>query len=343
MPLVVLSAASGRLVGGVDVPLLFDVDVTVKFLFALPLMIAAEPIVHGRVRETVQELLDRGIVSPRDEPRFEAMVASAMRLRNSTIVEVTLLVLAFTAGYSIWRSTGAILSVPTWYSSPRGGFTAAGFWYALVSQPLARFILFRWYFRLLIWYVFSWKVSRLKLSLDALHPDRAGGVGFLEHTVITFSPVLIAQSSFAAGVIGNHIWHGGAKLPDFKFQIIGLILFLTMQSLVPLTFFASQLVKAKLKLTYELGRLATLYANDFGRKWLPGGEPRDEGLLGTGDIQSLADLANSYQVLRSMRPVPFAARLPVRLAILIAVPMMPLALTMVPLDELLRGVLKLVM
>jgi len=37
--------------------------------------------------------------------------------------------------------------------------------------------------------------------------------------------------------------------------------------------------------------------------------------LGTSDIQSLADLANSYAVVREMRPVPFALNDVVRLAI----------------------------
>lgn len=344
LPLVVFTALAGTLVGGVKVPLLFDLDTNAKYLLALPLLIAAEPLVHRRVGEVVDEFVVRGLVAPRDEQRFEALVAWAMRLRNSAIVEVALLIVAFTGGYAVWRSTTAILSVATWYATPHDGtasLTMAGYCFAFVSQPIARFILLRWYFRVLVWYLFLWRASRLRLRLNPLHPDRAAGLGFLEHSVIAFAPILIAQSAFLAATIGNHILHGGAKLPEFEFQIAGLVVFLMLQPLLPLTFFVAQLVKAKLAASYELARLATRYTNEFGDKWLHGRTPRDEQLLGTSDIQSLADLANSSEVLHTMRPVPFSRALVLQLAVMVALPMMPLALTMVPLDELLRGVLKL--
>jgi len=344
LPLVVLTALSGTLVSGVAIPLVLDLDVTVKFLFALPLMIAAEPIVHDRVKETVQEYLDRDLIAPRDEPRFEAIVASTMRLRNSAAIEVILFVVALTGGYALWSSAVAIRDVPTWYSGKgAAGLTTAGWWYAIVSQSIARFIMFRWYFRLFVWYVLMWRVSRLRLQLNPLHPDRAGGLAFLSHTVTAFSPVLVAQSSFVAAMIGNHIWHEGAKLPAFKFQIAGLVAFLTLQSIVPLLFFSVQLVKARLATYYEMGRLAVRYTGAFRDKWLEGAPPRDEALLGTADLQSLADLANSFEVVRTTRPMPFDLRMIVRLVAVIALPLLPLALTMVPLDELLRGVLKIVM
>ena len=343
LPLVVLTAVSGTLVSGVAIPLVRDLDVTVKFLVALPLMIIAEPIVHSRVKETVQEFLDRDLVAPRDEPRFEAIVASTMRLRNNAVVEVLLFVVALTGGYALWRSTGAIHDMPTWYSRHDGGsgLTAAGWWYAIVSQSVARFIMFRWYFRLFVWYVLTWRISRLRLRLDALHPDRAGGLAFLTHTVTAFSPVLVAQSSFVAAMIGNHIWHEGTKLPAFKFQITGVFVFLTLQTIVPLLFFSMQLVRARLATYYEMGRLAVRYTSAFRNKWLE--PPRDDGLLGTADLQSLADLANSFEVVRSTRPMPFDLRAVLQVVGVIALPLLPLALTMVPLDELLRGVLKIVM
>ena len=43
---------------------------------------------------------------------------------------------------------------------------------------------------------------------------------------------------------------------------------------------------------------------EFDQKWLRGGAPADESLIGSGDIQSLADLANSFAVVREMRRFP---------------------------------------
>jgi hypothetical protein len=91
------------------------------------------------------------------------------------------------------------------------------------------------------------------------------------------------------------------------------------------------------------GQLASRYTSGFRQKWLVGGAPSDEPLLGSGDIQSLADLANSYEVVRSMRAVPFDKGLVVRLAILIALPLLPLTLTMIPLEELAERLIKLLL
>lgn len=296
LPLAALTTLAGTFVGGVAVPFLVDLDAHVKFLFVLPLLIGAELIVHRRMRVVVEQFLDRGLIAPEDRPRFESTIASAMRLRNSVALEVLLLGFAFTGGYWLWR-TQVTLPVATWYAVPADGsidFTGAGSWYAFVCLPFARFIVLRWYFRLFNWYLFLWRVSRLRLRLNPLHPDRAGGLAFLEHSVDAFAPVLIAQSVVLAGVIGNQIWHAGAKLPEFKFEIAGFIAFLLLVVLLPLVFFIFQMVEAKLAASREFGQLAGRYASEFRQKWLQWRMPPDEALLGSGDIQSLADLANSY-------------------------------------------------
>ena len=61
--------------------------------------------------------------------------------------------------------------------------------------------------------------------------------------------------------------------------------------------------------------------------------------MGTGDIQSLADLANSFAMVTGMRPVPFGKETVLQLLVVTAVPLLPLALTVFPLDELIRRVL----
>jgi hypothetical protein len=82
---------------------------------------------------------------------------------------------------------------------------------------------------------------------------------------------------------------------------------------------------------------------DFDAKWVRGGaKAKDEGILGTSDIQSLADLANSYAIVRDMRVVPFTLTDAILLVVATALPLLPLLLTMMPLDELLRRFLKVV-
>jgi len=204
LPLAVLTLAGGSAFGGVQLPFAADLGAHVR------LLIAAELIVHQRVQATVSQFIDRGIIAPADRAKFDAIIASVMRLRNSATIEIALAVASITFGYWVWR-THMSLPVDSWYIAidPAGGesLTAAGWWYAFVSLSLFRFVLLRWYFRLIVWYVFLWRVSRLPLRLNPLHPDRAGGLGFIGNSVFAFLPVLFAQIAVLAGVIGSKILH----------------------------------------------------------------------------------------------------------------------------------------
>lgn len=345
LPLALLAAAAGTFFSKVNVPFLFDLDVHVKFLLTVPMLIAAEVIVHRRVRGLVEQFLERKIIRSDDVPRFEALVARAMKMRNSVIAEVVLIVLAFTLGSWIWRNY-MTLHVATWYAVPEEGatsLTGAGWWYAYVSLPIARFILLRWYYRFLIWYVFMAGVARMQLNLNPLHPDRAGGLGFVNNVGTIFAPILLAQTTLFAGVIGNQIWHEGAKLPDFSFEIGGFVAFQMLLVLLPLSFFVFRLDTARRKALREYGLLASHYVNNFRQKWFEGQGSTDDNLLGTGDIQSLADLGNSYETVRSTGIFPFGKGQMIRLAAVLALPFLPLTLTMIPFEEMMTRLVKLLL
>src|SRR5262249_41281430 len=153
--------------------------------------------------------------------------------------EVAILAGSVTLGYWIWRNAMS-LHVETWYLAvgPAGeeSLTLAGWWYAFVSLNLFRFVLFRWYFRLIVLYVFMWRVARLPLRLTPLHPDRSGGLGFLGNSVFAFTPLLLAHTTVLSGVFGSQIWHEGAKLPAFQLEIAGAVAFLMAVVLLPLVF-----------------------------------------------------------------------------------------------------------
>jgi hypothetical protein len=104
----------------------------------------------------------------------------------------------------------------------------------------------------------------------------------------------------------------------------------------PLLVFAPQLAQAKRKGLREYGTLAQRYVGEFDRKWLRGGAPADEPFVGSADIQSLADLGNSYEVVRTMRTAPITRDAVIGLSAATLVPIVPLLLTMMPLEELLK-------
>ena len=157
-----------------------------------------------------------------------------------------------------------------------------------------------------------------------------------------FAPVLVAQGALLAGMIANRIFYAGAKLPEFKVELIGLVAMMVFAILGPMLVFARSSKRPSAAGLREYGTLAQRYVREFDQKWLRGGAPADEPLIGSADIQSLADLGNSFEVVKGMRLVPFTMRTVLQLAVTTLLPVAPLLLTMIPLEELLERMLKVV-
>jgi len=341
LPLLALAVLEKKALGeSVAIPFLLDVEVHVRFLIVIPLLILAEMVVHRRMRPLVQQFLERQLIPAEAMARFDAAISAASRLRNSVLAEVLLIAFVYGVGtLFIWRHYMMVLDTATWYANPSvegSKFSLAGWWYAYASIPVFQFLLGRWFFRLFIWMRFLWQVSRIELSLVPTHPDRVGGIGFLANTAYAFMPLLMAQGALLAGHLANRIFHLGAALPNFKMEVLLLVTLLLAIVLGPLLVFAPQLAQAKRTGLREYGSLAERYVREFDTKWLRGGAPADEPLVGSGDIQSLADLGNSYEVVRTMRIVPVTRETILQLAAAILIPLLPLMLTMMPLEELLK-------
>jgi hypothetical protein len=340
LPLLLLAAAGGELLrGSVAVPFLLDVDVHVKFLVVIPLLVAAELVVHQRMRTMASTFRDRSLIPESAGPRLEAALESAYRLRNSVLAEVLLIAFVYLVGITvIWRQYGS-LETATWYSTPTvdgARLTLAGAWYGYVSLPIFQFLLCRWYFRLFIWTRLLWHVSRIKLNLVPTHPDRVGGLGFLSNTAYAFIPLLMAHGALLAGQLANQIFYAGARLTDFRLEILLLVIFAVFLVVGPLLVFAPQLAETKRMGLREYGTLAQRYVREFDAKWLRGGDGGEEPFLGTGDIQSLADLGNSFEVVKGIRIVPVTKETLFQLGVATVAPVVPLVLTLMPLEDLIK-------
>jgi hypothetical protein len=341
VPLLLLSLFEGRAWwGSVPVPFLLNAEVQARFLLALPLLVVAELGVHLRMRQLVAQFFNRDLIAHEDLPRVKAAIESAMRLRNSLAAEVLLIALIFAFGIPMREYLAVEAS--TWAVESAGGsgfanLSVAGRWHALISVPVFQFLLLRWYFRVFIWARFLWHVSRLDLNLIPTHPDRVGGLGFLTNVVYAFTPILLAHGVLLAGLITDRIFFDGASLPQFTVEIFGAVGVLVFLVLSPLMAFAGQLARVKRTGLGEYGGLAQRYVREFDTKWLrgaPAGPP-----LGSTDIQSLADLANSFDVIQMMRVVPFSKETILQLAIVTLAPMGPLLLTMISFEELMKRLL----
>lgn len=338
VPLFLLAGLEGHAWGGVTMPFLRDVDVHVRFLIALPLLLVAEIVIHLRMQPVVRQFLDRGLVVGKVLAQFEAARASAHRLRNSVLAEVLMLAVVYGIGVVVvWRGHTAV-NVASWYGLEVGGRlqpSLAGWWFGCVSLPLFQFILLRWYFRLCVWVRFLWHVSRLDLKLLATHPDKCGGLGFLAEVCMAFAPLLLAQGALLSGTLANQIFYAGAKLPQFKMEIIGMVAVALLAVMGPLLVFAPILYRVKREGLRAYGALTQRCALEFDQEWMHGTAPGPAAV-------PLFPAQKGFELARDMSLVPFTRQAFVQLTFLTLAPLVPLLLTMVSFEQLLDRLLKVV-
>ena len=343
-PLLLLALAEGNAWGRSGaVMFLQDVETQLRMLIAAPLLILAEVRVHRVLPQIVRLFVERGLIPDAARAQFDAAVASAVRLRNSVVPELLLVLFVYGVGMPlIWRDQLA-LNATSWFATVAGGQlqpSLAGWWLAMVSMPVFQFLVVRWYFRFFIWARFLWQVSRIELALEPTHPDGTAGLHFLSRGGRAYYLVLLGLGTVLAGIMANKILYEGAKLLDFKVEIVGTVGLLVFVVLGPLLAFSPQLRIARRKGMEEYGSLGQQYAREFNRKWIRGGRLGDETPLGSGDIQSLADLRSGYLTVEGIRLMPFGMGNAMSLAVITLLPVAPLLLTTFSAEELLDRVLK---
>lgn len=343
LPLLFISAFEGHLyTTDAAVPFLKDAGIHVRFLVVLPLLIVAELVAHQRMRFLVSQFLEGELIPEEALSRFDAAISSALRLRNSMTAEVILIALVYGIGIMvIWQQYAALQTV-TWYAVPSGGgskLSLAGMWLSYVSLPIFQFMLIRWYFRLLIWTRFLWQASLIDLNLVPSHPDRVGGLGFLSTTVSAFVPLLLGHGAILAGHIADRILFAGNTLLDFKLEIVALVILLMGVVLGPLFLFAPRISAAELVGLGEYSAFTARRARAFDDRWLRGNVASDESARGSAGGPSLADLFSSFNIVRSMNIVPISTKTMIRIIVITLLPLAPLVLTVIPLEELAKRLL----
>jgi hypothetical protein len=286
----------------------------------------------------VKQFEDRNLIPENAIEQFHRAISSALRLRNSVLAEALMIIIVYVIGYEfIWHQSSAV-NASAWYSEPafnNGNLSLAGIWFRFISLPFFQFLILRWYYRIFIWSRFLFRVSRIKLKLVPTHPDEVGGLGFLTNSIYAFIPLALAHGVILAGMISNHIFFNGDKLLDFKLEIVIVVALVMCIVILPLFSFSSQLAEAKRIGNLEYGRFASRFVNEFETKWVKTEVPIDNPLIGA-DIQSLADLANSYKVVENMHVLPITRNAVIMLGVITVAPVLPLVLTMMPISELIK-------
>jgi hypothetical protein len=246
--------------------------------------------------------------------------------------EVALLAVAVVASQFVaWNLGGVQLVARRLAMDPE--LVVARWWYALVALPMFQFLAYRALWRWVIWTRMLWRLSRLRLAPVATHPDLAGGLEFLSWPSIGFAYAIAALATTQAGVWADQVLHLGVKVTALKAYALVFVIAGVVVALGPTLAVSGHLFRCRYQGLFDYGSLAATYTRQFQERWFTSRQRND--LLGTADIQSLADLANGFNVVDRMRLWPFGLRTASTIAFAALLPMLPVALIQMPLTELL--------
>ena len=339
MPLLVFALLDGRALGPTPrESMLLDFATYARFFLGVPLLLIADVVVGPRLTAAGLRFIGDGFVGQSDLGKFSAAVARVQQRREALTPELVIVGIAFLGAW--------YLSVDQWYASaaaswkslvlPNGSLSLGGLWNQFVAIPFLQFLFLRWIWRLAIWTLFLYEMAALDLNLVTTHADQAGGLGFLG-TAHSFLGIF----SFGTGAVVSadaafRIYFEAAPIESFQLIFVGYIVLNEILFVGPLLVFLPGLFEARLAGLRQYSVLMNQYNRAFHQRWIKNQPASEEPLLGTADIQSLADLGNSFDRVRAMRDFPFGTRLILQIAVMSALPALPLLLLVVPVTQILK-------
>jgi hypothetical protein len=207
---------------------------------------------------------------------------------------------------------------PTIHEAPPGwaGHSMSWWWYVIVGQSLFLFVLLRWLLRWSVWGFVLTRVTRHRPIVQPAHADRVGGLGFLAIPLFAFRFFSIGVGAALASVWYDEIARGRAQPANFAADLLVFLCGGFFIGFAPYVFPMPLLVRKRLEGERRYTALVRRYVASFEKRWMGHPHPPNKELLGTGDIQSLADIGNSFAVVAGMRStIPSLREVQVHLAV----------------------------
>ncbi len=337
--LVLLAIAGGLVREIFSLPAL---GVHLRLLLVIPLFFACEAFVGPVIAEFARNLRDSRMVHEDQWPELAAIIRRVRRLSVGWPAETFFFLLAFSLPW-----VGPLIGLPngtvnwtTILSRAGRDMGQVGGWYMNFCLPLFRFLILRWLWRLGLWWYFLWRLKKLRLHLVPTHSDGAGGRGFLSVVQEHFVPL-----AFAISMVSSAAFMEAILMKTFSFESLyslapGVLVLAAGLFIGPLVLFSRRLWDLRVTGLDEYMAMASRYVLAFDRKWIRDPNSTGEAQLGTSDLQSLADLTNSLNVVRGIQLLPGGGRLLIWLAAAVVVPMLPLVLLKYPIDQVARVLLR---
>ncbi len=319
-------------------PLLQHFGVHVRCLLAIPLLVLAEAALHRAARPLAAQFIASGIVGPEQRAGFARAIRQVRRLRDSSLPWV--FVLGAALAWSLADHPAVHDDAMAWALAADGTLGFGGAWFAYVARPIFLALVLGWLWRMLLVAYWFWRVGRLGLSLVPTHPDRTGGMAFVEKVPGAFALVTFALSAVIASRWAHEVAYHDATLRSFMQPALAFVVLWTLFALLPLLALVPALAGARGRAIPAYSALVGEQGRLVHRRWIlqePVGEPP---LLDAPEIGPVADAASLYDAVKRMRMAPIGKGSIVRILVPIALPMLVVAVLQIPAKDLLLRVAK---
>ena len=338
LPLVIWAAATGRLQHeGDPESLLRHLGIHIRCLLAIPLFVLSEPWADRVFGLIVGNFGSSGLVRPEERARLAEALRSVARWRDALWIWLVLVACVALATAVTLRQVEFGDAVE--WARTSGGVGFGGSWFLFVTRPLFMFMVILWFWRLLLTGLLCRRLASLDLHLVPSHPDRTGGLAFVEQLPFAFSLVILALSSVVAAFVAHQILAHGAHVMQFKGLAIGWVVLLTVLFVAPLTTFSKPLRRIRLRARFEYSTLAGRQLRLIHDRWVLGQRVEDDAILAAPEIGPAADMATLYALGTGMRSMPIGKSTLVALLGPAVLPLLLAASIEVPIKEVLLKIL----
>jgi len=325
----------------VNEPLLAHFGIHVRFLVAVPLLIFAEAPAHGVCMRLLPYFAKSGVLPEAELPRFRATLTDIARLRNASFPWVAILavVIAFITVSDVMHQSHEII----WAVDGEGGSQHLGFgawWFLYVGRTIYLALLLSWLWRVVLLFLLFGRIAKLNLSIVPTHPDRAGGLGFLERFPKAFLLVALAASSVLASRWAHDVVYHGVTVQSLRLPMIAFVILVVVLFMSPLFMFIGPLFQAKKRALLDYGALIGRHGRLVHERWIEQKEVGDQEILSAPELGPVADTTSLYEAVTRMRIVPLGKSSVVPLVLAAVLPMIVVLAIQVPVKQILQVLLK---
>jgi len=346
IPLLVFSLSEGFAFGRtVNFPFLHDVIVNARLLICVPLFLLSEIYIDNRLKMVFKHLSNSGIIPESQKSPWRTALEKLTQQRDSILPELIAFILAYLITWGAVYVYGIIQisrGMDSWILL-NDKITLAGYWYLIISLPVYQFLILRWIWRMHLWIQLLWRLSKLTLRLEPMHPDLAGGLAVIWLAQRVFNLVYLAIGVSLSAQLAHQMIFEGISLLDTRSTVIGFLVVCMALLIFPLLFFFKKIMMTKNEGLIKYGALGSQLADQFDDKWIDNKRKEDEAILGSTDPSAVADYSGSFEMIKQMRPLPIDLRELATVALILLIPFIPLPLLKLSISEVLKKLMEILL